>query len=144
MSFVFFIVFGEIVVGMLFGNPIFFTAPLAIALYYVGLTLLFALLFERIKQYWVVLAVGFMYGGIVEVLLFAIKDFVFAGIFYVFLFGAPYWVVYRGGSSIKKLSLSMGMFLGIVFLPFIIGVFGLVVVLLSSIVLIKLKNRGRD
>lgn len=92
-AFVFIIIFGEIIPGIISENPTFFEHWFAISLYYVVLTFIFSILFATMKT-WLVLLSAFLYGGIAEVFFFrGIRIFIVAGAFYVFLLGVPYLVI---------------------------------------------------
>ena len=93
ISFIFVVFFGEVLSTLAGINPMFLAAFIPITIYYVALTFLFSLLFEKAKAWQFVLIV-FVYGGTIEVLLFkGIPNFLVAGLFYVFLFGVPYLIV---------------------------------------------------
>ena len=95
IAWLFTVIFGEVITGVISNNPVFFQNWFAITIYYGVLTFIFSLLFSKIK-YWIVLIITFIYGGLVEVLFFkGISIFVAAGLFYIFLFSTPYWIVTR-------------------------------------------------
>ncbi|MDD2689648.1 MAG: hypothetical protein PHT41_05835 [Candidatus Omnitrophica bacterium] len=89
----FVIIFGEILPGIISRNPAFFQHWLAISIYYCIITFIFAILFKKMKS-WLVAVVLFLYGGFMEVFLFkGIRIFVVAGLFYIFLFWFPHYIL---------------------------------------------------
>jgi len=100
---VFAIIFGEIITGLISGNPAFFNNWIAISVYYFILTLPFGYLISRTKPKYY-LSIFFIYGVAVEYLLFKniatltdLKAVVFFGLLYVFLFGTPVWILKKRG-----------------------------------------------
>jgi len=92
VAWVFVLIFGEILPGVISRNPVFFEHWFAISVYYAVITLIAGILFYKIRL-WLVLLVIFLYGGFAEVLFFkGIRIFPAAGAFYVFLFYAPYLI----------------------------------------------------
>lgn len=89
----FVIIFGEILPGIISHNPTFFRHWAAISIYYCIITFIFAILFKKIERR-IVVVIIFLYGGLMEVLFFkGIRIFILAGLFYVFLFGFPLWIL---------------------------------------------------
>ena len=89
---VFVVIFGEVITGIVSKNPAFFKNAIPIIIYYGAITFIFLRLFNRIK-FWVTLVIIFIYGGIAEVFFFkGINIFVAAGLFYIFLFATPYLI----------------------------------------------------
>jgi hypothetical protein len=95
------ILFGEIVGPLLAHHPLpILQHPLAFLIYYAILSAVFAIIVPRSVQ--ASLIVFFVYGIAAELLLFKnirgitdILGVLFFGLFYVFLFGTPVWIVKR-------------------------------------------------
>jgi len=93
LAWIFTIIFGEVLTGIISNNPSFFQNAFPITIYYGVITYIFAFLFSKMK-YWIVLIIVFIYGALVELLFFkGINVFLVAGLFYVFLFGTPYLIM---------------------------------------------------
>lgn len=98
------ILFGEIIGPLLAHHPLpVLQYPVAFIAYYAILSAVFAIIVQRSVQ--VSLIVFFVYGVVAELLLFQnirgitdIPGILFFGLYYVFLFGTPLWIVqeFRG------------------------------------------------
>jgi hypothetical protein len=94
LAWAFSIGFGEIILPAVFnpGYALFRDHWLAISLYYGAVSAGFAWLFPR--STWLGLAAAFVFGGLVETLVFkGIPNFIAAGLVYVGLFGIPWAIV---------------------------------------------------
>jgi len=95
LSWIFAILFGEAVKSLILHSTIFINNLVAIMIFYAFVCLIFALLFERL-DYRLVLVTIFLCGIITEVTIFkSMNKIIFAGFFYIFLFGVPWWMIQK-------------------------------------------------
>jgi hypothetical protein len=97
-SCLFVVLFGEIIGPLIAGHALPILAyPIPFIIYYLIISLVFAFIIN--KNWFIALIVFFLYGFIVELLLFKnisgftdIPGILFFGFFYVFLFGTPRYI----------------------------------------------------
>lgn len=100
-SWIFAVLFGEIITGLISQNPMFFENALPITLYYGVLCFIFAFLVTRFQTR-SALIIFFVYGVLVELYLFHnikgwgdLVGIIFFGLLYIFLFGLPLYLIKR-------------------------------------------------